>query len=79
MQNLGLMLFKMLAGKILAASKPRDAIVSSAPDFYVSGAIWVEVMFVVVCVIALLLAIGLRRSSRRHPELHLDVPVSSGR
>ncbi|MDI9550336.1 MAG: major facilitator superfamily domain-containing protein 1 [Bacteroidales bacterium] len=78
-QNLGLMLFKMLAGKILAASKPRDAIVSSAPDFYVSGAIWVEVMFVVVCVIALLLAIGLRRSSRRHPELRLDVPVSSGR
>ena len=61
-QNLGLMLFKMFAGNILA---DREA----AP-----GAVAVEIMFVTVCVIALLLSIGLRRSSAKKPELRLDAP-----
>jgi MFS family permease len=65
-QNLGLMLFKMFAGKILAA---RSGIAGQA-----SGAVGVEIMFVTVCVLALLLAIGLRRSSARKPELRLDAP-----
>ena len=67
-QNLGLMLFKMFAGKILAA---RSGIADQA-----SGAVGVEIMFVTVCVLALLLAIGLRRSSARQPELRLDAPSS---
>lgn len=75
-QNLGLMLFKMFAGKILAASQPGGTAVNSAPDFYVSGAVWVEVMFVAVCLLALLLAFGLSRSSRRHPELRLDASAT---
>ena len=62
-QNLGLMLFKMLAGNILAAKSDNS-----------SGAVGVEVMFVAVCVAALLLAVGLRRSSARQPELRLDAP-----
>ena len=41
-----------------------------------SGAVGVEIMFVTVCVLALLLAIGLRRSSARQPELRLDAPSS---
>ena len=61
-QNLGLMLFKMFAGNILA---DREA----AP-----GAVAVEIMFVTVCVIALLLSIGLRRGSAKKPELRLDAP-----
>ena len=61
-QNLGLMLFKMFAGNILAG---REA----AP-----GAVAVEIMFVTVCVIALLLSIGLRRGSAKKPELRLDAP-----
>ena len=67
-QNLGLMLFKMFAGNILAA-KSSDAATSNA-----AGAVGVEIMFVCVCILALLLAIGLRRSSANRPELHLDTP-----
>lgn len=62
-QNLGLMLFKMFAGKIFSGSETGA-----------TGAVGVEVMFVAVCVIALLLALGLRRSSARMPELRLDSP-----
>lgn len=62
-QNLGLMLFKMFAGKIFSGSETGS-----------TGAVGVEVMFVAVCVIALLLALGLRRSSARMPELRLDSP-----
>ena len=62
-QNLGLMSFKMLAGGILA----KAAMAST-------GAVGVEVMFVAVCIAALLLALGLRRSSARRPELKLDSP-----
>ncbi len=67
-QNLGLMLFKMFAGNILAA-KSSDAATSNA-----AGAVGVEIMFVCVCILALLLAIGLRRSSAIKPELRLDAP-----
>ena len=58
-QNLGLMLFKMTAGKILTNT---------------GGAVLVEIMFVGVCVAALALALGLMGSSRRKPELKLDDP-----
>lgn len=67
-QNLGLMLFKMFAGNILAA-KSSDAATSNA-----AGAVGVEIMFVCVCILALLLAIGLRRCSALKPELRLDAP-----
>ncbi len=50
-QNLGLMTFKMLAGDILAGGQPG------------SGAVRVELMFVGVCVAALVLAFSLDRHS----------------
>ena len=66
-QNLGLMSFKMLAGKILAATNLEKGVSET-------GAVWVEVMFVAVCVVALFLAFALRMSSRRNPQLRLDLP-----
>ena len=57
------MLFKMFAGKIFSVSETGA-----------TGAVGVEVMFVAVCVIAMMLALGLRRSSARMPELRLDSP-----
>ena len=68
-QNLGLMLFKMLAGNILASGTGSASAVNSA-----TGAVGVEVMFVAVCIAALVLAFGLRHSSARNPELCLDAP-----
>ena len=68
-QNLGLMLFKMFAGRILAAPSTGSGDARAA-----SGAVGVEVMFVVICIVALLLAVGLRRTSLRKPELRLDSP-----
>lgn len=68
-QNLGLMLFKMFAGRILAAP-----LTGSGDAMAASGAVGVEVMFVVICMVALLLAVGLRRTSSRKPELRLDSP-----
>lgn len=85
-QNLGLMLFKMLAGNILAsrsmdtASQSLDTASRSLSGVEggalsgVEGPVAVEFMFVAVCVLALLLALGLRRDSTRHPELRLDAP-----
>ena len=81
-QNLGLMLFKMLAGNILAAGTAASAI-QQAPDgtgsatavSSAAGAVGVEVMFVAVCIAALVLAFGLRHSSARKPELRLDDPI----
>ncbi len=73
-QNLGLMLFKMFAGGILAKAALASAGSSSSGPESAAGAVAVEVMFVTVCVIALLLALGLRRSSARRPELRLDSP-----
>ena len=62
-QNLGLMSFKMFAGRIFAGNGEAAR-----------GAVLVEVMFVIVCVLALVLALGLRRASARKPELKLDCP-----
>ena len=90
-QNLGLMLFKMLAGGIFAvaaagiAASSGDATGAAASDAGAEtiaagsgagavGAVRVELMFVAVCVVALCLAIGLRRSSARKPSLMLDAP-----
>lgn len=64
-QNLGLMSFKMLAGKILADTN-LDNGVSEA------GAFWVEIMFVAVCVVALFLAASLCVYSHRNPHLKID-------
>ena len=69
-QNLGLMSFKMLAGKILAATNLEKGVSET-------GAVWVEVMFVAVCIVALFLAFALRMSSRRNPQLRLDLPDRS--
>lgn len=69
-QNLGLMSFKMFAGKILADTN-LDKGVSE------TGAVWVEVMFVAVCVVALLLALSLSVYSRRNPHLKIDLPDQS--
>lgn len=67
-QNLGLMSFKMLAGKILADTN-LDNGVSEA------GAFWVEIMFVAVCVVALFLAASLCVYSHRNPHLKIDEAV----
>ncbi len=58
-QNLGLMTFKMLAGSILGKS---------------GDAVSVELMFVGLCVAALVVAFLFARTSDRHPDLRLDAP-----
>ena len=68
-QNLGLMSFKMFAGNILAAAN-RDQGISE------TGAFRVELMFVGVCIAALLLATALHVWSKRNPNLGLDLPAS---
>ena len=62
-QNLGLLSFKMIAGKILGRSGD-----------VLQGAVSVELMFTGLCVAAVLTALLFVRSSRRHPELELDTP-----
>ena len=57
-QNLGLMTFKWVAGVILG--KPG------------SGPVSVELMFVALCIAAVVVALVFRRTSARHPELQLD-------
>ena len=69
-QNLGLMSFKMFAGKILSGANLDNGVSET-------GAVRVEVMFVAVCVIALLLAISLSYYSRRNPHLKIDLPDQS--
>lgn len=66
-QNLGLMSFKMFAGKILAAAN-LDKGVSE------TGAVRVELMFLAVCVVALALALAINVYSRRNPQMRLDLP-----
>ena len=61
-QNLGLMSFKWIAGIILGDSA--------------GGPVSVELMFVGLCVLALLTALVFAATSRRHPELRLDAPNS---
>ena len=62
-QNLGLLSFKMLAGKILGAA--------GNPE---SGAFSVELMFTMLCVAAVGVALLFARNARRRPELGLDAP-----
>ncbi len=64
-QNLGLMSFKMLAGKILADTNLDNGVSET-------GAFWVEIMFVAVCVVALFLAASLCVYSHRNPHLKMD-------
>ncbi len=59
-QNLGLLSFKWIAGVILG--KPGN------------GPVTVELMFVGLCVAAVVVALTFRRTSARHPELRLDAP-----
>ena len=60
-QNLGLLSFKMLSGKIIGGQ---------------AGPVGVELMFVTLCVAALAVALIFARISTRHPELGLDKPNS---
>ena len=59
-QNLGLMSFKWIAGVIIGKGN--------------NGPVSVELMFVGLCVAALVVALIFRRTSARHPELALDQP-----
>ena len=66
-QNLGLLAFKMLAGRILAGA-------DTGPDAALRGSFSVELMFTLLCVAAVAVALLFSRTSRRHPELGLDAP-----
>ena len=68
-QNLGLLSFKWLAGIILGSA--------AASAATVSGPVRVELMFVGLCIAAVVIALLFARISRRHPDLRLDAP--SGR
>ena len=68
-QNLGLLSFKWLAGIILGSA--------AASAAAVSGPVRVELMFVGLCIAAVVIALLFARISRRRPELRLDAP--SGR
>ena len=59
-QNLGLLVFKRLAGGILGSE-------SGTP-------VTVELMFTGLCVLALVTALLFAANSRKHPELKLDAP-----
>ena len=61
-QNLGLLSFKWVAGVILGSSHVGN------------GPVSVEIMFVGLCVAALLVAFVFHGTSRKHPELCLDQP-----
>ena len=61
-QNLGLMSFKWIAGIILGDSA--------------GGPVSVELMFVGLCVLALVTALVFAGVSKKHPELRLDAPNS---
>ena len=66
-QNLGLLAFKMLAGRILGAA-------GTGPDAALRGSFSVELMFTGLCVAAVAVALLFSRAARRHPELELDAP-----
>ena len=70
-QNLGLMLFKMLAGWIMGARTNGDPSDSAR----IAGAVDVELMFVILCVAAIAIAWLFARSSDRNPALGLDAPA----
>jgi len=69
-QNLGLLLFKMLAGVILGKAMAEGV----GMDVKTSAARNVELMFVVLCVVAVVISFMLARSSDRNPSLGLDEP-----
>jgi len=61
-QNLGLLSFKWVAGVILGKEG--------------NGPVSVELMFVGLCIAAVVVALVFRRTAARHPELKLDLPSS---
>ena len=61
-QNLGLLSFKWMAGVILGKEG--------------NGPVSVELMFVGLCVAAVVVALVFRRTAARHPDLKLDLPNS---
>ena len=79
-QNLGLWAFKRFAGRILeathgsvSAAEAAAALESATAGQLGNSPIFnVELMFLAVCVAALVLAALFAASSRRHPELALD-------
>ena len=68
-QNLGLLSFKWLAGVILGS-----AAASAAAGSELGGPVRVELMFVALCIAAVVIALLFARVSRRSPELRLDAP-----
>ena len=72
-QNLGLLSFKWLAGVILGS-----AAAGAAVDAAASGPVRVELMFVVLCIAAVVIAVLFSRISRRNPSLRLDAPAGGG-
>lgn len=71
-QNLGLWGFKRFAGRILESTHGSANAADAAGNLGNSPILNVELMFLAVCVAALVLAILFAASSRRHPELALD-------
>ncbi len=71
-QNLGLLSFKWLAGVILGAAAVTSASGNAAAS--ASGPVRVELMFVALCIAAVVIALLFARVSRRRPELRLDAP-----
>ena len=69
-QNLGLLSFKWLAGIILGS-----AAAGAAAEAAASGPVRVELMFVALCVAAVVIALLFARISRRNPSLRLDAPA----
>jgi MFS family permease len=73
-QNLGLLSFKWLAGVILgsaAAGAAAGAVAAAAA----SGPVRVELMFVGLCIAAVVIALLFARISKRNPDLRLDAPA----
>ncbi len=69
-QNLGLLSFKWLAGIILGS-----AAAGAAAEAAASGPVRVELMFVALCVAAVVIALLFARISKRNPSLRLDAPA----
>ena len=69
-QNLGLLSFKWLAGVILGSAAAGAAAGAAA-----SGPVRVELMFVALCVAAVVIALLFARISKRNPALRLDSPA----
>ena len=71
-QNLGLWGFKRFAGRILESTHGSANAADAAGNLGNTPILNVELMFLAVCVAALILAVLFATSSRRHPELALD-------